>query len=97
AWRLGLRAGDRLLAVDGQAVPTANHALSALAKASARGSVVELTTERSGTVRLDEAADPLPYPYGAMRGFRGFEWGLILVENLKFAYLKELRALIESH
>jgi pyruvate-formate lyase-activating enzyme len=102
AWRAGLRAGDRITRVDGREVPTANHALSALARAAANGELVEVTARSAKTGEelsavLDDSAGRFPYPYGDMHRFKGFEWGLILIENLKFSYLKEVRELIEHH
>jgi uncharacterized Fe-S cluster-containing radical SAM superfamily protein len=102
AWRAGLRAGDLVTRVDDQSMPTANHALSALAQARRRGTEVSLAwrPRNGGPERqavLDEAHGPFGYPFDAMLGFKGFEWGLLLVENLKFSHLKGLREIVDRH
>ena len=100
AWKGGLRAGDRLIAVDGNAVPSANHALSALAAASRRGSRVVLSyvASKSGETAetvLDDLGGPFGYPYDDVKGFPAFAWGLLLTDNLRFRYLREMREIIE--
>jgi hypothetical protein len=100
AAREGLRAGDLLTRVAGQPVPTANHALTALAAASAAGPAVTVALRAGGTgdereVVLDLGGGPFGYPFDQMTRFKGFEWGLILVENLRFSYLRDLREAID--
>jgi hypothetical protein len=95
AGRAGIRPGDRIAAVGERRVATANQALSALAAArrAADSTTVEVATA-DGTlrrVRLDDADGPFGYPYDELYRLPGFEWGLILVENLKFGYLAEIR------
>jgi len=102
ASRAGMRIGDLILAVDGVSVPTANHVLSRLARAARRQrtTIVTFRRKRDGktvTAELDDATGPFGYPYDDMLGFKGFEWGIILVENLKFRYLEEIRQLIASY
>lgn len=102
AGRAGLRAGDLILTIEQQPMPTANHALSALSKMAKRGSQVHLVYEskRDGqrrSVVLDNQGTSLDYPYAQMRDFPGFEWGLILIDNLKFSYLQEMRQRIDQH
>lgn len=101
AWAAGLRAGDVLTQVDGRPAPTANHALTAVARARKRGERrLGLRYRPGGTggeraVTLDEDDGPFGYPYDDMIGFKGFEWGLLLVENLKFDTLRQMRASID--
>lgn len=102
AGRAGLRAGDLILTIEQQSIPTANHALSALSTMAKKGSQVHLTYERKSdgqrrSVVLDKQAAPFGYPYDQMQDFAGFEWGLILIDNLKFSYLQEMRHLIDQH
>lgn len=102
AARAGIRAGDLILTVEGRAMPTANHALSALATTARRRPQVQLTYQgaRDGcqhSVVLDNQAGPSGYPYDQMLQFAGFEWGLVLIDNLKFSYLQEMRELIDAH
>lgn len=101
AARSGVRAGDRVLQVDGRRVATVNQALSALSRAARAGRRVALRLRRElggeeFEVELDDDRDDLGYPYTPMRGMRGFEWGLILIENLRFSYFQELRAKINE-
>lgn len=97
----GLRAGDVLTGVGGTPVVSANQALGAIARARKRGERrldVRYRPAGDGAERaavLDEDGGPFGYPYDDMRGFAGFEWGLLLVENLKFETLKQMRAIID--
>lgn len=97
----GLAAGDRVERVGGKAVPTANHALGALACAARRGEGIELELRRgdgsSYCARLDHRAGTWHYPYSAMQGMKGFQWGLFLIDNIKFSHLVEMRTLIDRH
>ena len=102
AARAGLRTGDMVLTIEQKPVPTANHALSALAASAKRSPLVHLTyqSKRDGRQRaavLDQRTGPFGYPYDQMQDFAGFEWGLILIDNLKFSYLQEMRQLIDAH
>lgn len=102
AARAGLRAGDLLLSIEQRAMPTVNHALSALAATARRSEQVHLTyqSKRTGQQRsvvLANGEEPSGYPYDQMHHFPGFEWGLILIDNLKFSYLQEMRQLIDAH
>lgn len=102
AARAGLRAGDLILSIEQRPIPTANHALSALATLVKKTSQVHVTYEskRDGqqkSVVLDNQPAPFGYPYDQMRDFAGFEWGLILIDNLKFSYLQEMRQIIDLH
>lgn len=101
AARAGLRAGDLILTIEQQPMPTANHALSALSKMAKRDSQVRLVyqSKRDGqqrSVALDNQEGSFGYPYAGMREFPGFEWGLILIDNLKFSYLQEMRQRIDE-
>lgn len=95
----GIRCGDTILQVGATEVATANQALSALAQARrARPQVDLVLRDRTAGVRsviLDDAAGPFGYPYDQLQGLDGFEFGLILVENLKFGYLKDIADHIE--
>lgn len=99
----GMRAGDVLTQVDGRPVTTANQALAAIAGAKRRGARrLTAAYRRNGSeaervATLDEDAGPFGYPYDEMAGFDGFDWGLILVENLKFGYLETMRRIIDRH
>jgi sulfatase maturation enzyme AslB (radical SAM superfamily) len=102
AGRAGLRAGDRLLSVDGSTVHSANHALSVLAAAYKRGRRVILkyvTTNASETTEtvLDDSAGPFGYPYDELKIFPGFAWGVLLTDNLRFRYMKEMMVSIKRH
>lgn len=101
AYRAGIRSGDRLTVVDRLPVLTSNQALGRLAVAAARSKTVVIRYLRHGDGDEIEAVlddhGPFAYPYGDMLGFKGFEWGLILVDNIKFSYLKDMRALMDRH
>lgn len=101
AARAGLRPGDRITAVGGLPCPTSNHALTAIARA-ARRDAVEISWTRAETgeeasATLDDAAGPFGYPYDSLRELDGFKLGLILIDNLKFSYMKEMRDIIDRH
>jgi uncharacterized Fe-S cluster-containing radical SAM superfamily protein len=97
AARAGLRPGDRLLTVDGESVKSSNHALAALGRARQQGSRMTVVYERGGriaTAELDNSAGPFGYPYDEVRNFPAFAWGLLLMDNLRFHYLQQIRHLI---
>ena len=101
AARAGLRTGDRILAVDGVAVPTVNHALSALAQAARRGGPVGVryAARRDGATRetsLRRDGGPYGYPFEPLRELAGFEWGAVLVENLRFSYFADMRRIFDA-
>ncbi len=101
AARAGLRTGDRIEAVDGVAVPTVNHALTLFAQAARRGGpvAVRYTARRDGATRetrLGRGGGPYGYPFEPMRELPGFEWGVVLVENLRYSYFADLRRIIDA-
>ncbi|MBV8370840.1 MAG: radical SAM protein [Candidatus Eremiobacteraeota bacterium] len=102
AARSGLRTRDRIEAIDGVGVPTVNHALSQLAKHARQSRPISVRYRRhsDGAVAeatLDRTAAADAYPFGAMRELKGFEWGLVLVDNLRFSYFVDVRNAIEEH
>jgi pyruvate-formate lyase-activating enzyme len=100
AARAGLRPGDLVVAVGGRHVATANQALTALATQRRAGARTTVTVQAPGaverTVILDDGDGPFGYPYDEVLGLPGFEWGLLLVENLKFGYLAQVRRLVDD-
>ena len=102
AGRAGLSAGDLITRIDGRSTPSSNHALAAVARAAANGSEririhyrPAADPARELEAVLDDGDGPFGYPYDSMRGFKGFEWGLILVDNLKFGHLSRVREAID--
>lgn len=102
AWHVGLRARDLIVKIEDHTIPTANHALSILAQSAKQSSLVTITYQRQEDGQLvdallDDGRGSFGYPYDEMLGFAGFEWGLIVTDNLKFSYLKEMRSIIDKH
>jgi len=93
----GLCAGDRIVDISGHAPISSNHALHALNAARKASTRITLAVERKRgddvqrlEVTLDDDARWTQYPYAQMRDLPGMEWGLLLVDNLRFSYLKSM-------
>lgn len=101
AWRAGLRPGDRIVAANGKPVASANHALTAISQAAREGSALALelvTTEgRERHLRLEEDPAQDTFPYSELSGLPGFQYGLLLVENLQFSHLRAVADEIRRH
>ena len=102
AYYAGINSRDTILAVNSVTAHTVNQALSLLAKAVHLSTKVEVLlrdhlTQQERVIELDRDSQKIEFPYSAMRELKGFEWGIILVEGLKFRYLKEMQALIKAH
>lgn len=102
AARAGVRARDQIVKIENHYILTSNHALSALSQTAERSRTVKITYRRFIDGQeiesvLDNAASPFGYPYDELLDFPGFEWGLIIVDNLKLSYLKEMRTIIDKH
>jgi MoaA/NifB/PqqE/SkfB family radical SAM enzyme len=102
AWRAGVRCGDQLVSVDGTETPSANHALSAIARVARTGRQIKLRINRKtdngvADMLLDDDRELNQFPYSEMQRFQGFEYGIIIVDNLKFSSLLQMRAIINRH
>ena len=101
AWKAGIKPEDLLIAINDINIPSANHALVRLAKAYNSESSIKVTymndrMEKKEVV-LENNCGSFGYPFNEMKRFAGFEYGLIIVDNLKFGYFKTMRTIIDKY
>ncbi|MEM7475317.1 MAG: radical SAM protein [Planctomycetota bacterium] len=95
----GIGPHHRINSIEGIKILSANQALSMIAKTAGFSDTVKLDlvdvrTEEHITVILNEKDSRIAYPYKQLQRLPGFHWGIVLTENLKFSYLKAMKAQI---
>lgn len=95
AHHAGIRPGTIIEEIEGVQILSANQALAMITRQSKKSAQITLrlrgpVEKESCILSLDDRPDG-GFPYNRLKGLPGFAWGLILTDNLKFSYLKEMK------